>query len=84
MSDGILKIAGMVRRDGQSVEGAYLDLMQAGEFIAERRTGPDGTYEFHTTAGDWEIRCRAAGADMVSRSVSSAPGEVSVDFDLGA
>lgn len=83
---GQLRIRGIVRRDGAPVEGAYLTLNQTrsgGEdFIAERRTGPDGTYEFHTSPGDWVVVCRASGADAVRHEVRSEAGELEADFDL--
>jgi hypothetical protein len=77
-----LKIHGRVRRSGDPVEGAYITLNQGETFIAERRTGPDGGYEFHTTPGDWVLVCRAAGSDAVRREVSSAAGELETSFDL--
>lgn len=83
MAQGTLKIHGTVRRQGQPVEGAYLDLLAAGdEFIAERRTGPDGAYEFHTTPGDWTVVCRTSGAGPVRLSVSGEAGELAVDVDV--
>lgn len=80
----VLKIEGVVRRGETPVEGAYLDLCRDGDFIAERRTGPDGSYSFHTTPGSWEIRCRAAGSDMRTQTIDAEAGEVSVHFDLGS
>jgi hypothetical protein len=82
---GKVRIRGVVRRDGQPVEGAYLTLnsgTEDTEFIAERRTGPDGTYEFHTSPGDWTVICRASGSDPVPLTVSAHDGEFDVDFDL--
>ena len=77
-----LKIHGLVRRAGQPVEGAYITLNQGEAFIAERRTGPDGAYEFHTTPGDWVLVCRAADVEPVRREVSSGAGELEAFFDL--
>jgi hypothetical protein len=83
---GKLRIRGIVRRNGEPVEGAYLTLNAGSEFIAERRTGPDGSYEFHTSPGDWTVICRAAGSEAVPKTVSSPPGdgggELEADFDL--
>ncbi len=79
---GSLRIRGVVRRGGDLVEGAYLTLNQGEDFIAERRTGPDGTYEFHISPGDWTVICRALGSDPKPLTVSSEAGEVALDFDL--
>ena len=77
-----LKIHGFVRRGGDPVEGAYITLNSSDAFIAERRTGPDGTYEFHTTPGAWVLVCRASGTEPVRREVSSQAGELETSFDL--
>lgn len=80
---GLVRIAGMVTRSGGPVEGAYIDLLdESGSFIAERRTGPDGTYSFHTTAGGWTLVCRASGSEPVRKSVGAEPGEAEVSFEL--
>ncbi len=78
---GKLRIRGTVTRGGEPVEGAYLTLNKGEEFIAERRTGPDGVYEFHTTPGDWTVMCRASGSDAALKTVSGE-GEQTVDFSL--
>jgi hypothetical protein len=79
---GKLRIRGTVSRGGEPVEGAYLTLNKGEEFIAERRTGPDGVYEFHTTPGDWVVMCRASGAEPVRLELTSDGGEVDASFDL--
>lgn len=79
---GGLRIRGVVRVAGTPAEGAYLSLNNGDGFIAERRTGPDGSYEFHTSPGDWTVICRAAGHDAKPVSVSSGDGDVALDFDL--
>ena len=79
---GKLRIRGIVRRDGEPLEGAYLTLNRGDEFIAERRTGPDGVYEFHTSPGDWVVICRTSGADAVRWEVASDGGELEANFDL--
>lgn len=83
---GSLRIRGVVQKDGAPVEGAYLTLNRSGsgadEFIAERRTGPDGTYEFHTSPGTWTVICRAAGNEAVPLVVESGDGEITLDFGL--
>jgi hypothetical protein len=77
-----LRIHGVVKSSGRPLEGAYITLNQQGTFIAERRTGPDGTYEFNTTPGDWVLICRASGNDAIERAVSSDDGALAVDFEL--
>ena len=79
---GKLRIRGVVTRAGAPVEGAYLTLNKGEDFIAERRTGPDGVYEFHTSPGDWVVICRASGADAVRQEVNSDAGELEADFEL--
>lgn len=85
MSDNILAIIGVVRRGGEPVEGAYINLMRPGDdyLIAERRTAQDGTYSFHTTPGEWLLVCRAAGSEAARETVNAAAGQTQVDFDLG-
>jgi hypothetical protein len=77
-----LHIEGTVRRGGEPVEGAYITLNSGDTFIAERRTGPDGTYEFNTTDGSGVLICRMSGRDAVQREVSSEGGALQADFDL--
>jgi hypothetical protein len=77
-----LRIKGVVNKSGAPVEGAYLTLNQGEDFIAERRTGPDGIYEFHISPGDWTVICRASGSDPKTLTVSSPAGEVTLDFDV--
>jgi len=77
-----LRIHGFVRRGGEPVEGAYITLNSGETFIAERRTGPDGAYEFNTTPGDWVLMCRTSGADGVRREVSSQASSLEADFEL--
>ena len=77
-----LRIHGAVRRAGQPVEGAYITLNEGDTFIAERRTGPDGAYEFNTTAGTWVLNCRTSESDPVRREVTAHDGESRADFDL--
>lgn len=82
MGVGELRIRGVVRRGGEPVEGAYITLNQGEEFIAERRTGPDGFYEFHTTPGDWVLVCRGSGTEPVQLVISAPAGEYAADFDV--
>lgn len=83
MGVGELRIRGTVSREQHPVEGAYITLSSGETFIAERRTGPDGNYEFHITPGEWELVCRAAGAEAVGRTVrGDSAGELEENFDL--
>ncbi len=83
MGVGELRIRGRVLVDTEPVEGAYVTLNSADTFIAERRTGPDGSYEFHITPGDWTLNVRASGAEAASRSVSQDNGgELECNFEL--
>ena len=92
MGVGELRIRGRVLRATEPVEGAYVTLNsaprsaaegQSGEFIAERRTGPDGVYEFHITPGAWVLNVRAAGSDGATRQVDQERGgEIEEDFQL--
>jgi hypothetical protein len=82
---GEVRIRGVVRRNGEPLEGAYLTLNtgpDGSDFIAERRTGPDGSYEFHTSPGDWTVICRASGSDAAPKTLTSNGGDVTIDFDL--
>jgi hypothetical protein len=84
MGVGELRIRGRVLRDTEPVEGAYVTLNNGDEFIAERRTGPDGIYEFHTTPGEWSLNVRAAGFAGITRIVNATTGgEIEEDIDLG-
>src|SRR5438874_4117679 len=83
MGVGELRIKGRVLLDTEPVEGAYVTLNSAETFIAERRTGPDGSYEFHITPGAWVLNVRAAGAEAETRNVAhDKGGEIEEDFDL--
>ncbi len=85
MGVGELRIRGRVLRDTEPVEGAYVTLNSGQEFIAERRTGPDGIYEFHTTPGAWVLNVRASGSTGTTRTVTQERGgELEEDFDLSS
>lgn len=80
---GELRIKGAVRKGGQPVEGAYITLNNAdAELIAERRTGPDGFYEFHISPGKWTLICRAADSDAATHEINAEAGELEDNFDL--
>ena len=78
----VLRIHGTVSRDGNPVEAAYVNLIDPhGLFVAERRTGPDGGYSFHTTPGKWTLEFLTSGTDKVAREVEGE-GELALDVDL--
>jgi hypothetical protein len=80
----VLQIQGTVTRSGRPVEAAYIDLIDPdGLFVAERRTGPDGRYSFHTTPGSWSLAFRVTGAEAIRREVQETDdSEVIVDLEL--
>lgn len=80
----VLQIGGTVSRAGRPVEAAYLALVQGDEFIAECRTGPDGTYAFQVPPGRWMIVCRAAGFTPHIEELEAATGSTRLDFVLDA
>ncbi len=83
MGVGELRIRGRVVLGTEPVEGAYVTLNSPDAFIAERRTGPDGVYEFHITPGAWVLNVRAAGAEAATRNISQDNGgELEEDFEL--
>ena len=83
MGVGQLRIKGTVKKDGEPVEGAYITLISGDTLIAERRTGPDGFYEFHITPGEWKLTARAASAAAMTKEIKKAePAELTEDFDL--
>ena len=77
-----MRIHGVVKSGGRPVEGAYITLNQQNTFIAERRTGADGMYEFNTTPGEWMLICRSSGNDAIERSINSTDETLVVDFEL--
>ena len=83
MGVGELRIRGRILKGTEPVEGAYVTLNSSETFIAERRTGPDGVYEFHITPGAWVLNVRAAGSDGATRQVNQERGgEIEEDFQL--
>ncbi len=83
MGVGEVRIKGVVSKNDQPVEGAYITLNSGETFIAERRTGPDGVYEFHISPGEWILNCRAAGAVALTRTIKqSTGGELVENFQL--
>jgi hypothetical protein len=81
---GETSIRGVVERDGQPVEGAYVRLTGSQEeFVAEQRTTDDGSFRFWVVPGDWTVICLAPGADRLEQTASLAKGKaVDVKFQL--
>jgi len=81
---GETSIRGIVERDGQPFEGAYVRLTGSqDEFVAEQRTGDDGAFRFWVVPGDWTVICLAPGADRLEQAASLDKGKaVDVRFDL--
>ena len=81
---GETSIRGVVLRDGNPVEGAYVRLTGTQEeFVAEQRTPEDGAFRFWVVPGDWTVICLAPGAERLEQSASVAKGKaVDVKFEL--
>ncbi len=70
-------IQGVVTKDGQPVESAYVRLLdRTGEFTAEVPTSATGHFRFFAGDGDWTLRTLAPGADTKDTAVSAAVGSV--------
>ncbi len=75
-------IQGIVTRDGEPVDGAYVRLHDAtGEFTAEVPTSATGQFRFFAAPGDWTLRTLAPKTDPVDRKVVAAQGEP-VDLEI--
>ncbi len=67
-------VHGVVRRDGSSLAGAYVRLLDGtGEFTAEVQTSATGYFRFYAAAGDWTLRTLAPGK-VVDTPVTAAQG----------
>jgi hypothetical protein len=77
-------IVGQVYRDGAPIEGAYVRLTGSeDEFVAEIRTGADGSFKFWAVPGQWRVSCLAPGAERLEQPVSMEQGHsADVRFDL--
>ena len=70
-------IQGVVTRDGQPVDGAYVRLLdRSGEFTAEVPTSATGQFRFFANEGDWTLRTLAPRTDPVDRKVHAQVGSV--------
>ena len=77
-------IQGVVTRDGQPVDRAYVRLLdRSGEFTAEVPTSATGQFRFFAAPGEWTLRTLAPKAEINDKKVVAATGivqEVSVSL----
>ena len=70
-------IQGVVTKEGQPVESAYVRLLdKTGEFTAEVPTSATGHFRFFAGDGNWTLRTLAPGAETVDTAVTAATGSV--------
>ena len=70
-------IQGIVTRDGQPVDGAYVRLLdRSGEFTAEVPTSATGQFRFFAAPGEWTLRTLAPKAETNDKKVVAATGTV--------
>ncbi len=70
-------IQGVVTRDGQPVDGAYVRLLdRSGEFTAEVPTSATGQFRFFAAPGEWTLRTLAPKAKTNDKKVVAATGTV--------
>ena len=70
-------IQGVVTRDGQPVDGAYVRLLdRSGEFTAEVPTSATGQFRFFAGPGEWTLRTLAPKAETSDQQVVAATGSV--------
>ncbi len=70
-------IQGVVTRDGQPVDGAYVRLLdRTGEFTAEVPTSATGQFRFFAAPGEWTLRTLAPKAEINDKKVVAATGIV--------
>jgi hypothetical protein len=70
-------IQGVVTRDGEPVDGAYVRLLdRTGEFTAEVPTSATGHFRFFAGPGEWTLRTLAAKANTVDKKVVAETGSV--------
>jgi len=69
-------IQGVVTREDEPVDGAYVRLLDAtGEFTAEVPTARGGRFRFFAAPGNWTLRTLVPG-DSVDRAVVAESGAV--------
>ncbi len=85
MSSEAQIVNGSVVREGAPMEGAYVRVLgPSGEFVNERRTGPEGTFKLHLTPATWTFIAFGPGTPRVERAVTVEAGaDQVISFDLG-
>ena len=70
-------IQGIVTRDDQPVDNAYVRLLdKTGEFTAEVPTSATGHFRFFAAPGEWTLRTLAPKAETTDRKVVAQKGVV--------
>jgi hypothetical protein len=70
-------IQGVVTRDGEPVNGAYVRLLdRTGEFTAEVPTSATGHFRFFAGDGEWTLRALAPKAETQDKRVVAETGSV--------
>jgi hypothetical protein len=70
-------IQGVVVRDEEPVQGAYVRLLdRTGEFTAEVPTSATGQFRFFAAPGPWTLRTLVPRTPPVDRSVQASRGGV--------
>ncbi|HEU5004142.1 MAG TPA: DUF1416 domain-containing protein [Actinomycetota bacterium] len=77
-------VRGTVTKDGTPTEGAYVRVLgPSGEFVNERRTGPDGGFTLHLTQATWTFIAFAPGTNRIEQAVTIEGGpEAAITLDL--
>lgn len=86
MSVDATVVRGTVTKSGAPIEGAYVRVLgPSGEFVNERRTGPDGDFQLYLTQATWTFIAFAPGTNRVERAVTIEGGaEAAITFDLSS
>ena len=70
-------IQGTVQRGGTPLAGAYARLLNAsGDFVGEVATGPEGTFRFFATDGDWTVKVLASQGFSAAYDVRAETGRI--------
>ncbi len=70
-------VQGVVVRDGQPVDRAYVRLLDGtGEFTAEVPTSATGHFRFFAGPGEWTLRTLAPKSESTDKKVVATTGDV--------
>ena len=76
-------IQGVVTRDGQPVDGAYVRLLdRSGEFTAEVPTSATGQFRFFAAPGTWTLRALSPAGNGDASVAPSGAGIHEVDVKV--